>query len=107
MSWIPELSDQEIQELASEISHGSEEPNLLILNALFKKGFGYSQRENLHDRLNAYFGDHKSMTDNEKLKLFNLVSSLLQYFREKRVLSYNDYDTEFNRCKLIIFPKGN
>ena len=105
MSWIPKLSDQEIQELASQISYGLEEPQFSILNALFKKGLGYSQFENIHDRLNAYIGDHKSIGKSEELELWNLISNILQHFREKRVLPDKDYDVEFNRCKLILFPK--
>lgn len=61
MSWIPKLSDQEIQELATQISHGTEESQLSILNALFKEGLGYSQFKKLHDRLNAYVEDNKFM----------------------------------------------
>ncbi len=106
MSWIPELSDQEIQELASQIPDGLEEPQFSILNELFKKGFGYSQFESLHDRLNAYVEEQKPIKENENLELWNLISNLLQHFKEKKNLPYKDYDAEFNRCKLILFPKG-
>lgn len=105
MSWIPKLSDREIQELASQIPHGLEKPQLSTLNALFMEGFGYSQFKNLYERLNAYIGDYKNINKTERSALWNLISSLLQRFREKRVLSDKDYDAEFDRCKLILFPK--
>lgn len=104
MSRIPKLSDNEVHDLAVNISNGTQPQEFLILNALFNKGSGYSSFDSFSDRLTAYVENHKSMGKDEKLALMQLTSSLLQHFRDNETLTEPDYAEEHGKCKSILFP---
>lgn len=103
MASIPKLSNNEVQDLAAKIPSGTERSRFLIINALFNQGSGYSSFDSFADRLNAYTAD-KKISEDEKLIIADLTSEILKHFRDIGVLSYADYDHEYNKCNSILSP---
>lgn len=101
MSKLPKLSLNEVLVLTSENPSWTRYPESMIIRLLFEDGSGYSSSDSLHERLSAYT-DHQRSNPEIITALVGLIPDLLQYFREKQILTEDEYHFEYSNCKVIL-----
>lgn len=102
MTSLPKLSENDVQTLATELHNDVEPFRFFVLHMLFHQSSGCAAFDSLSERLACYLQSQESLDDEKREQAKDLVTRILNHFREKGVLSQTDYDVELAGCKTLL-----